>query len=139
MKQAQSATIDLLLALGLLIIVAVITSTLLLSTSQPPVLSSEAQALAGAIFTPYPTNWTQETVIRPGFVVGYQLQEDLFSAFQELDEVNYLLGINNRYFINTTLGSAGTPPDQATNVYTITRYAAHQGNITPVEVVVWND
>lgn len=139
MKKAQTVTIDLLLAVGLLVVIAVVTSTTLLATTQPPVLSADAQALAGALFAPYPTNWTQENVITPGVVVNYRFNETLFDQLTNVENLHALVGISNNYFINTTYAAAGTPPANASNVYSVTRYAAYNNTITPIEVIIWRE
>lgn len=99
-------------------------------------LATQAQSLAGTIYTAYPPNWTAETVISPGFVIDHRIDEELFAQFQELDSIP---AINHLYYVNTTLGSAGTPPSSASNVYALTRYAVHNGSVTPIEVIIWQE
>ena len=110
---------------------------MLVSNQQPPRLATDAQALAGAIFTPQPVSWNQSTVIRPGFVSHHTLNESLFESFQELPNVQGLTGISSNYYVQTPLGSAGSAPQNASDVYQVTRYAAFNGSLVAVEVVVW--
>ena len=139
MRRAQTTTIDLVLAVGIMVFVTVVATTLFTANTQPPPLAQDAQALAGVLFAPYPLDWDSDSVISPGFVVNHRLNQSLLEEFQTLTNVHELVGINSFYFVNTSAGSAGTPPLDAKNIYSITRYAAHQGNITAVEVVVWLD
>lgn len=140
MRRAQTSTFDLIIALSLLVVVGVLVAAHDFGLEQAPSTVGDAQALAQALFAPYPDDWNQSTVVVPGVVVDHRLDETLFARFDNLTNVGRLVGITSEHFVNTTLGTAGTPPPaDAKEIHAVTRYAAHNGSVTPVEVVVWTD
>ena len=137
MRRAQTSTLDLMIALSLLVVVGVLVASYGFQINEPPRTIADAQTLAQAIFAPYPEDWNDTSVVVPGFVVDHRLNATLFAQFSASADIQSLIGIRSEYFVNTTLGTAGAVPENASDVFTITRYAAYAGEVTPVEVVTW--
>ncbi len=142
--KAQSYALDLILAVVFTSIIAVV---LLLVFYQPPSVSQQqidAKALSSAVLLAYPSSYTQDTVLSPGFVVNQRLDLDAFAAFESLPHVlvKQLVGIESDFLVTVTDAhglflSAGVAPTDASDVHVVRRYVAHNGSIATVEVIAW--
>lgn len=140
MRRAQANTLDLLLAILIVTVGAVLLNSVYLPQSQTPKTYTDAQAAAEAMFSAYPQDWNSSTVIVPGIVSNHQLKESLFAQAKNLSSLSARIGIESELFINTTIGTIGTYPNaSSTQISRVTRYAAYNGTITPIEVIVWQE
>lgn len=138
--RAQANTLDFLLAILLITAGIILVTSFGLPETQVPEIYEDAQTAAQTLFAPYPHNWTNQTVIIPGIVHEYRLKEDLFTQAQTLQGIEARMGIQANLYVNTTLGTIGqAPTNQSTDITKITRYAAYNATITPIEVIVWQD
>lgn len=143
--KAQSTTLDLIIALALLAIVAPVFITLILEERGAPATASLAFSLSESIMNPYPVIGMNDTsVIVPGFVVDNRYDPDLFNNFTALDPAVFrqTSGITVPYFINISnstgsIQTVGLLPIDADALSAVTRYAAFEGEIIRIEVMVW--
>ncbi|MFT4249896.1 MAG: hypothetical protein ACMXYD_00855 [Candidatus Woesearchaeota archaeon] len=139
MKRAQANTIDLLLAIMLMTTGVIIVTSFGLPQTQTPEIYVDARVAAEQLFSPYPASWNESTVVIPGIVTNHRLSEELFAQAQSIPLETYM-GVQSRIYVNTTLGSIGTPPtQQAKQITALTRYAAYNATITPIEVIAWRE
>lgn len=139
MRQAQANTIDLLLAIMLMTTGVILITNFGLPQVQTPAIYDDVKTAADQLFSPYPASWNQSTVIIPGIVVNHRLSPELFTQAQSVSLETYM-GLQSHLYVNTTLGSIGTPPtNESSQITKITRYAAYNATITPIEVIVWQE
>ena len=138
MKKAQTSTMDFLIGLLLVTAGVILVSTFTLPNTQQPQIYSDVQTVAEAIFSPYPVDWNESTYIIPGFIVEHKINQTLFTQAQSFSSYAGVLGIKSNLYINTTLGEIGEyPPAESTDITRLSRYAAYNGEIQEVEVIVW--
>ncbi len=144
MSLAQSTTIDFLLAFFLIVLVATTIGVYAFTQHGPSPTHGEVVALAGAIMNPYPEQWNASTVIIPGFAGNHVLNRGQLVNFTALGTgtVQALLGISDSYFVNVTgrglSTTVGDPPDaNAADQSVVRRYAAYNGSVAEIEVIVW--
>lgn len=139
MRRAQTSTIDFLIGVFIIVTVSVIVFQTALPSTPNQTVREDAQRIAQAIFSPYPPNTTNGSFITPGFVVDHRLDESLFAQISE-PQFSQALNLRSNYYITTPVGVLGqAPSSESVDVYRVTRFAAHQGNITPIEVISWTE